>query len=322
MALSITKATVGGSEDTWGTTTNTALDAIVSEINNNADGTNAITPNMTSFQVGGTAVTSTADELNKLDGATVTTDEINILDGDTSATSTTIADADRIILNDNGTMVQVAVTDLSSYINASAGSGSVTSVGLSAPTGLTVSGSPVTTTGTLALTFTSGYSIPTTASQSNWNTAYGWGDHASAGYITTVSAGTGISVSTSGSTVTVSASSTGISSVFSNSATFSSTRLENLGSSTQDRLYIGTYTDNLSRTGTWSTSSGSSGAFFKSHTGGVHRIAAPSGGNFTMGGNSDSTAQFWLYLPAGVTVGTTSGTNQTFYATGVYIEIG
>ena len=190
MVLSITKATVGGSEDTWGTTTNTALDAIVSEVNNNADGTNAITPNMTSFQVGGDAVTSTAAELNILDGATVTTDEINILDGGTSATSTTIADADRIILNDNGTMVQVAVTDLSSYINASAGTGSVTSVGLSAPTGLTVSGSPVTTSGTLALTFTSGYSIPTTASQSNWNTAYGWGNHASAGYLTSAPAPT------------------------------------------------------------------------------------------------------------------------------------
>lgn len=184
MALSITKATVGGSEDTWGTTTNTALDDIVSEINDNADGTNATTPNMTSFQIGGVAMTSTAAELNKLDGATVTTAEINILDGDTSATSTTIADADRIILNDNGTMVQVAVTDLSSYINASAGSGTVTSVGLSAPTGLTVSGSPVTTSGTLALTFTSGYSIPTTSSQSNWDTAFGWGDHSTQGYLT------------------------------------------------------------------------------------------------------------------------------------------
>lgn len=190
MALSITKATVGGSEDTWGTTTNTALDDIVSEVNNNADGTNAITPNMTSLQIGGVAMTSTAAELNILDGATVTTAEINILDGGTSATSTTIADADRIILNDNGTMVQVAVTDLSSYINASAGSGTVTSVGLSAPTGLTVGGSPVTTSGTLALTFTSGYSIPTTASQSNWNTAYGWGDHASAGYLTSAPAPT------------------------------------------------------------------------------------------------------------------------------------
>lgn len=48
----------------------------------------------------------------------------------------------------------------------------VTSVGMTVPTGLTVSGSPITTSGTLALTFTSGYSIPTTASQTNWDTAY------------------------------------------------------------------------------------------------------------------------------------------------------
>lgn len=42
------------------------------------------------------------------------------------------------------------------------GTGSVTSVGLSAPTGLTVGGSPVTTSGTLALTWTAGYQGYTT----------------------------------------------------------------------------------------------------------------------------------------------------------------
>ena len=278
-------------------------------------------------------MTSTAAELNKLDGATVTTAEINILDGDTSATSTTVVDADRVVFNDDGTMKQVAMSDIATYINASSGggggsSGTVTSVALSVPTGLSVSGSPISTSGTFAITLASGYvipqssQIPSTSDISNYNTAYGWGDHAGAGYLTTVSAGTGISVSTSGSTATVSLSSTPISSVFSNSATFSSTRLENLGSSTEDRLYIGTYSDSNNRTGTWSTSSGTSGAFFKSHTGGIHRTAVPTGGNFTMGSNTDSTAQFWMYLPAGVTVGTTSGTNQTFTANGIYIKIG
>ena len=90
--------------------------------------------------INGTAVTSTATELNILDGVTAnaselnlldgvsglvqgdftkllmllhaTAAELNIVDGDTSATSTTVADADRVVLNDNGTMVQVAVTDL------------------------------------------------------------------------------------------------------------------------------------------------------------------------------------------------------------------
>ena len=41
-----------------------------------------------------------------------------------------------------------------------AGSGTVTSVALSAPTGLSVSGSPIVSSGTLALSFTTGYGIP------------------------------------------------------------------------------------------------------------------------------------------------------------------
>jgi hypothetical protein len=48
----------------------------------------------------------------------------------------------------------------------------VTSVAMTVPTGLSIAGSPVTTTGTLAVTLTAGYSIPTTASQTNWDTAY------------------------------------------------------------------------------------------------------------------------------------------------------
>lgn len=60
--------------------------------------------------------------------------------------------------------------------------GTVTSVGVSVPTGLSVSGSPVTSGGTIAISLASGYSIPTTAKQTNWDAAYGWGNHASAGY--------------------------------------------------------------------------------------------------------------------------------------------
>lgn len=63
-------------------------------------------------------------------------------------------------------------------------SSGVTSVAMTVPTGLAISGSPITSTGTLALSFANGYSIPTTAKQSNWDTAYGWGNHASAGYLT------------------------------------------------------------------------------------------------------------------------------------------
>ena len=55
-------------------------------------------------------------ELNILDGATVTTTELNLLDGGTSATSTTLAAADRVVLNDAGTMKQVALSDLVTFL--------------------------------------------------------------------------------------------------------------------------------------------------------------------------------------------------------------
>ena len=55
---------------------------------------------------------------------------------------------------------------------ANQSTGSVTSVALTVPTGLSVSGSPITSAGTLAITFANGYSIPTTAKQSNWDDAY------------------------------------------------------------------------------------------------------------------------------------------------------
>tara|TARA_R100000231_G_scaffold64838_1_gene52338 strand:- start:50 stop:1096 length:1047 start_codon:yes stop_codon:yes gene_type:complete len=68
-------------------------------------------------------LTTTTAELNKLDGATVTTSEINILDGGNSATATTLALADRMVVNDNGTMVQVAFSDLVTFLENGAVSG-------------------------------------------------------------------------------------------------------------------------------------------------------------------------------------------------------
>ena len=56
------------------------------------------------LDLNGTAITSTAAELN-------------IIDGGTAASSVTIADADRLILNDDGTMKQIAVTSLAAYLD-------------------------------------------------------------------------------------------------------------------------------------------------------------------------------------------------------------
>jgi hypothetical protein len=59
-----------------------------------------------------------------------------------------------------------------SWSIASPGGGSVTSVAMTVPTGFSVSGSPITSAGTLAVTFASGYALPTTVKQSNWDDAY------------------------------------------------------------------------------------------------------------------------------------------------------
>lgn len=48
-------------------------------------------------------------------------------------------------------------------------SGTVTSVGITVPTGLSVSGSPITSSGTIAISLESGYSIPTTSKQTEWD---------------------------------------------------------------------------------------------------------------------------------------------------------
>ena len=111
MPLSITKPTVGGSEDTWGTTINTGLDAIVSEVNNNADGTNQISPN-----IGGTVVTADGAEINKLDGLSTTAAELGALAG-TGVTVTNVtnlvgfSNAFTSLPSTDGTSGQVLSTD-------------------------------------------------------------------------------------------------------------------------------------------------------------------------------------------------------------------
>lgn len=72
---------------------------------------------------------------------------------------------------DGTNVVDALATKIESY-GYGAGSGSVTSVAMTVPTGLTVAGSPITTTGTLAVSLQSGYSIPTTTKQSQWDSAY------------------------------------------------------------------------------------------------------------------------------------------------------
>ena len=106
----------------------------------------------------GTAISSTAAELN-------------IVDGGTAATSTTLADADRVVVNDNGTMVQVALTDFETYFESALDTlSNVTTVG-ALNAGSITSGfgaidngsSAITTTGTVTYGNLSDGSITITA---------------------------------------------------------------------------------------------------------------------------------------------------------------
>jgi len=86
-----------------------------------------------------------------------TPEELNIMDGGTSATSTTLADADRVVVNDAGTMKQVALTDFETYMETSLDTlSNVTTVGalnsgsISSGFGAINNGSSaITTTGTV-----------------------------------------------------------------------------------------------------------------------------------------------------------------------------
>ena len=82
---SFTKPEVGASQDSWGGKLNANWDSVDDLL----DGTTAIAPNLTlgSWEVGGAAVTSTAAELNILDGVTATAAELNALDGITATTA-------------------------------------------------------------------------------------------------------------------------------------------------------------------------------------------------------------------------------------------
>jgi hypothetical protein len=67
-------------------------------------------------------------------------------------------------------------------------SGSVSSVGMTVPSGLTIAGSPITSAGTLAVSYAGTHSagIPSNTLQGQWNTAFSWGDHSTAGYLTAI----------------------------------------------------------------------------------------------------------------------------------------
>ena len=124
-ASSITGTLAVGDGGTGATSASAARTALGLAIGTNVQAYDADLDNLSGCQSGASAALAllTSTEVAILDGATVSTAELNIIDGSTSATSTTLAAADRMVINDAGTMVQVALTDLVTFLENGSVSG-------------------------------------------------------------------------------------------------------------------------------------------------------------------------------------------------------
>ena len=117
-ASSITGTLAISDGGTGATSASAARTALGVAIGSDVQAYDADLDNLSGCQSGASAALAllTSTEVAILDGATVTTAELNIIDGGTSATSTTLAAADRMVINDAGTMVQVALSDLVTFL--------------------------------------------------------------------------------------------------------------------------------------------------------------------------------------------------------------
>ena len=117
-ASSITGTLAIGDGGTGATSASAARTALGLAIGSDVQAHDADLDTLSGCQSGAAAALAalTSTEVAILDGATVTTAELNIMDGGTSATSTTLAAADRMVMNDAGTMKQVALSDLVTFL--------------------------------------------------------------------------------------------------------------------------------------------------------------------------------------------------------------
>ena len=77
-----------------------------------------------------TQISSTPEELNILDGATITVSELNLIDGDTARGTTAVASGDGILINDGGTMRMTNVDTVSTYFAShNVGGGNIVTTG-------------------------------------------------------------------------------------------------------------------------------------------------------------------------------------------------
>jgi hypothetical protein len=121
----------------------------------------------------GTIASQAANNVSITGGSISGITDLAVADGGTGASTASAARTNLLpSYTSNANKVLAVNTGATDVEWITAGAGTVTSVDLSVPTGLAVSGNPITSSGTLAIAFASGYSIPTTTKQSNWDTAY------------------------------------------------------------------------------------------------------------------------------------------------------
>ena len=130
------------------------------------------------LEVDGTAKVGSTFTIGSIANATTDTDKFLVSDGGIVKYRTgaeVLSDiggqaAGSYVLTTRQLTINGTAYDLSADRSWSVGT--VTSVDLSVPTGFTIANNPITTSGTLAIAFASGYSLPTISSQTNWDAAY------------------------------------------------------------------------------------------------------------------------------------------------------
>jgi hypothetical protein len=137
--------------------------ADIPTLNQNTTGTASNVTGTVAIANGGTGATTDSGARTNL-GATTVGSNLFTLSNPSAITF--------LRVNADNSVSALSASDFRTAIGAGTGNGTVTSVGLSVPTGFAVSNTPVTSSGTIALAFDTGYSLPTTASQTNWDTAY------------------------------------------------------------------------------------------------------------------------------------------------------
>jgi hypothetical protein len=124
-ASSITGTLAIGDGGTGATSASGARDSLGLTIGTNVQAWDTELDTLSGMSAGaaGALALLSQGEVEILDGATVTTAELNVIDGSNSATATTLALPDRLVVNDNGSMVQVALSDLVAFFENSSASG-------------------------------------------------------------------------------------------------------------------------------------------------------------------------------------------------------